>query len=506
MGLLTPVLCQECYPGDRFSIRTENFLRFAPLVSPVMHRIHVKTEYFFVPNRILWPEWEDFITGKSDAAAPYFEMNPSTAPPEKSLFDYLGYPTAYDSGDTDYVPIRVSPMPLAAYWRIWNEWYRHQDLQLEQETGSLISGDNTSAFAGVGGQLAYRGWQRDYFTSSLPYPQQGSDPVQVPLTEALDIPVDFSHVPSGASPGWRNPTTGATIGNGSAEQDAGDAIISTAGGNIPAGFDPDGTLTVDVQAGAVTIERLRQAFRLQEFLERTMRGGQRYTEQIYSHFGVRSSDARLQRPELIGTMRQNMVISEVLSTAQSDNDPDTATVPVGQMAGHGISVGGGRGVNYTCEEHGWIIGLITVMPVTAYQDGLDRKFSRFDRLDYMWPTFANLGEQEVKNKEIKGLIGSGFSTDPEAVWGYQGRYNELRQANSRTAGEFKSSLDFWTLTRIYNDGIADFPALTGNFIGMFDVSRRIFAVTDPSADQIYAHITHDISANRRLPRFNIPTI
>jgi len=231
---------------------------------------------------------------------------------------------------------------------------------------------------------------------------------------------------------------------------------------------------------------------LQEWLERNARGGTRYVESILSHFGVKSSDARLQRPEFIGSSKQNMIISEVLSTAENTE----ANVPVGQMAGHGISVGGGNNFSYRCEEHGIIIGIMSVRPKTAYQQGIHKSFLRLDHLDYAFPTFANIGEQEVLVREVYAA-----SPTPAEIFGYVPRYADYKFLNSRVAGEFKTTLAYWHLGRIFSGN----PRLNEDFIKC-DPSTRIFAVTDPEEDHIFAHVFNNVSVNRKLPRFGIPTI
>lgn len=488
MGELVPTCVMEALPGDKFSINVENMLRFAPLISPVMHKVRVTTHYFFVPNRILWPEWEKWITGESDVEAPYVRISEDTnLAYEGSLADYLGYPTGSVGAAPNYLD--VSPLPMAAYRKIWDEYYRDQNMQNELFT-PLVPGDNSASFVTeLVDPPSLRAWQHDYFTSCLPFAQKG-DAVQVPLTATETVPVELQ--PNTGVAKWVSADDGS-------DAVAGDPTIGT-GGFLRGGdadeinYDPSGTLTVDVQSDAVDINTLRRAFRLQEWLERNARGGTRYIENILAHFGVRSSDSRLQRPEYIGGSKQNMVISEVLATAETT----AAGVSVGTMAGHGISVGGGNTFNFRAEEHGFIIGIINVQPDTAYQQGLHRQLSRFDKLDYAWPTFANLGEQEVKNKELFVDV---TNAEKEETFGYIPRYSEYKYMSSRVAGEMKSSLDFWHLGRIFETA----PSLNGIFIAS-EPSHRIFAVEDPAVDKIYAHIFNNISAVRKLPRFGIPTI
>lgn len=500
MGGLYPTCAMDCVPGDKVKISTETMLRFAPLIAPVMHKVNVTTHYFFVPNRILWPNWEQWITGNLDVTPPYAYYASTVAEtdyniPVKSLGDYLGLPTQVIPNGYLFPNKNAqifSPFSIAAYNKIWNEYYRDQNLQAA-EVDTLTDGFN-SAFS-VGDVPTYttvgvkpRAWQHDYFTSCLPWAQKG-DAVTIPIGDFTDVPIEYT---AGEVTRTRDYSDGSGINVTS--------MYSVTGSGGP-GVLTDGTNAINIDnsesltaktsqltAEAADINSLRRAFRLQEWLERNARGGTRYIESILAHFGVKSSDARLQRPEYLGGSKGKMVISEVLSTAET-------TAPVGQMAGHGISVSGGNEFQYNVEEHGWIIGLISVTPDTAYQQGLHRSLDKFDRLDYYWPTFANIGEQEVKAKEI--YASSEFG---DTVFGYVPRYAEYKYMNSRVAGEMKTSLDYWHLGRIF----AEEPNLNGDFISC-EPSTRIFAVEDPDVDNIYAHIFNNIKAIRKMPKYGTPS-
>lgn len=490
MGELVPTFCQECIPGDVFQIRPVNFLRFAPLISPVMHKVNVVTDYYFVPYRILWDEWEKFITGGQPGdpvpEMPYIFIETNDV---GSVADYLGYPT---NTTANREPLKVGILPIAAYLKIFDEYYRDQNLQEALwDTYEPVAGSNVNyADWFLDGSLLLRAWERDYFTSALPFAQKG-DAVSIPLVFD-DAEVIYQN-DAAAEPKWHDPDNGNPR-SGAATGQVTDGL-SLVGGQLAA-YNPDGTLFADVQASAATIETLRRAFRLQEWLERQARGGTRYIEQVYSHFGVKSSDQRLQRPEFIGRAKQNMTISEVLATAETTD----AGIAVGSMAGHGISYGGGS-FYYRAEEHGVIIGLINVQPTTAYQQGIHRMFTRFDKLDFAWPTFANLGEQSIATKELYAWQALG--QDLDATWGYTPRYSEYKFANNRVAGEFRTTLNFWHLGRIFTGNSA--PPLNEDFITATPITR-IFAVTDPGADHIYAHVINQCYASRKLPYFGIPTI
>nr|UXQ87916.1 MAG: major capsid protein [Microvirus sp.] len=490
MGRLVPTSCIDVLPGDKFNISVENMLRFAPLISPVMHKMTVSTHYFFVPNRIIWPEWEEWITGDSDVAPPAFDLNlvePGT------IADFLGFNN--ESGDS----IECSPLALAAYMLIYDEYYRDQNLQdsifVPVEPGNF--NPLYSFFAQ--GATARRAWQHDYFTSCLPFAQKG-DEVLIPLGQFTDVDVELK-------PGTLQHQTWVqrnTAQNPVPNESLADWDTNTFAGTMSSGpnsinLDPNQSLhakTSELEQEANSITTLRRAFRLQEWLERNARGGTRYIENILAHFGVRSKDARLSRPEYIGGSKQAMTISEVLSTAQTE--VTGGENPVGQMAGHGISVGGGNNFSYTASEHGFIIGIISVTPDTAYQQGLPRMHTRTDRLDYAWPTFAHIGEQAVLGQEVY----TGADADAaylKSTFGYIPRYSEYRYMPSRVHGLMKTDLSFWQLARVFDNA----PLLNSAFIEC-DPSRRIFAVTDPSEDTIYAHIYNNIRATRKLPKFGTP--
>lgn len=491
MGNLIPIMTLECVPGDKFKISAEALVRFAPMTAPVMHRMDVSMHYFFVPNRILWSNWEKFITdANSELVAPYvrtslFEpqyINPAQSGTASRFADYLGVPPPPNNGTETY----VSALPFAAYQCIYNEYYRDQNL-VAPVNYKLVDGDNTPTFDRTRElcSLRKRAWEHDYFTASLPFAQKG---------QAVDIPLGSISTPYTKIQG-RN--TGGVTGD----------VLSTAGtydiDNLPAPIAGNGLWVPSQQADVepTTINDLRRAFRLQEWLEKNARGGTRYVESILTHFGVKSSDARLQRPEYITGTKTPVVISEVLNTTGSfeAGDPASPTSnPQGTMAGHGISVASGKGGSYYCEEHGYIIGIMSIMPKTAYQQGIPRTFLKNDTLDYFWPTFANIGEQEVQNQELYAYTGTGTNT-----FGYVPRYSEYKYMPSRVAGEFRTSLDYWHLGRIFNTQ----PALNQTFVECAPSNtKRIFAVTDENTDSLYCHVLNKVTAIRPMPKFGTPMI
>lgn len=475
MGYITPIMCLEAVPGDKFNISCESLLRFAPLVSPVMHRMDVTMHYFFCPNRLLWPDWEDFITGNGNIP-PYLTI--TVMDDEKSLSNYLGLPVLTGANTAD-----VSAFPFAAYQRIYNDYYRDQNL-IPEVVSQLFSGDCSSINDLY--VLRKRAWEHDYFTSALPNPQSGAAGVSIPVT-LTDAPIAMKNVGTTA-PGFFG--VQSSSGPGAVPMGVEVANVGTHPTMANNQFFADNTNV----GTTTTINDLRRSFRLQEWLEKNARGGKRYIEHILSHFGVRSSDARLDRPEYITGTKSPVVISEVLNTT-GETSPTTG-LPQGNMAGHAISVTAGKYGNYYCEEHGYIIGVMTVMPKTAYQQGIPKHFLKTDALDYYWPSFANIGEQEILNKELYAEHSA-----PNAVFGYIPRYSEYKNQPSRVAGDFRTTLDFWHLGRIF--GPVE-PNLNQSFVEC-DPSRRIFAVTAPQDHQLYAHVLNKVRAVRKMPVFGTPT-
>lgn len=478
MGKLTPIMCMEAVPGDKFNISCESLLRFAPLVSPVMHRMDVTMHYFFVPNRLTWPNWEKFIT--ADPSTPIASTFPfiyidDTADGIKSLANYLGLPVAA-------APVGISALPFAAYQLIWNEYYRDQNL-MPEAIYKLDDGDN-SAWAEELKKFRNRAWEHDYFTAALPFAQKGL-PVTIP-TEFDDVTVAMKD-PAYPGPGFFG--VQSSFGPGTTPMGV------EVGNTVDSPNTPDNVFYAKTSelAGSTSINDLRRSFRLQEWLERNARGGTRYIESILAHFGVKSSDARLNRPEYITGTKSPVVISEVLNTTGETSA--TTGLPQGNMAGHGVSVTSGKYGSYFCEEHGYIIGIMSVMPKTAYQQGIPKHFLKNDPLDFYWPSFAHLGEQEIQNKELYVN-----SANPEATFGYIPRYAEYKFMPSRVAGDFQDTLDFWHLGRIFDTE----PNLNTQFIEC-NPSRRIFAVEDPETDVLYAHVYNKIFASRKMPFFGTPT-
>ena len=472
-GELIPFYWDEVLPGDTHNVKATTLARLSTPFVPIMDNIWAETFFFFVPNRLLWTNWEKFNgqqTNPGDSTTFTVPIVSTPAPgwTTGSLADYFGIKPGI-TGST--VPWGVAAFYMRAYNLIWNEWFRDENLQNSITVNTDNGPDGPTDYV-----LRSRGRRHDYFTSCLPWPQKGT---------ALRVPID-SVVTNNVSPTFTG--GGYTNRNPYALAD-GDMVLSGAAAAA-------GTLAFGNQSGLAaiggTINELRQAEQLQVLLERDARGGTRYTEVIRQHFGVISDDARLQRPEYLGGGKQNMNITPIPQTSVS------AATPQGNLAATGTFGGSHGGFTKSFTEHGVIIGLIAVTADQTYQDGLDRAYSRQTRYDYFWPALQNLGEQAVLQKEIQ-------MTDTAArenVFGYQERYGEYKHKTSQVTGLMRSSasgsLDIWHLAMDYSAGVA----LNSNFIADVPPIDRVVAV--PTEPQIILDAYFNVTSARPMQTYSIP--
>lgn len=494
MGELVPILLHEVMPGDSFTINSEIMVKFQAMIAPIMHKVNVFTHYFFVPMRIIWDEWEEFITGGEDGlsevAIPKLTIsNSSKARYEKcALSDYFGIePTDVDVGVTWYQDVEISELPFRAYTKIYNDYYRDQNFISEidiEDPSSIVT-------------LRSRMWERDYFTSCLPFAQRG-DAVNVPLGD--DAPVELDTEAEGEAVQkwypWDDYSSAPSAG-GPVVTSRGSGTYGTMDdyGLNEMNMDPNGTLYADLsQATGTTVNEIRRVMRLQEWLERNARGGSRYIEQMFMHFGVKSADARLQRPEYLGGGRQPVIVSEVLSTAETTSNPQA------NMAGHAVSMSANRPSKKYFEEHGYIVGIMSIMPKPRYTTGIPKMFLHTDKFDFPWPEFAQLGEQEVSNWEIKADYYR-ENLPSSMVFGYQSRYAEYKYHPSMVAGDMRDNMDHWHMGRRFSST----PGLNQTFVTC-EPTHRIFAVEDEEIDKMIVYVQNNVFADRPLPYFNVPTI
>lgn len=478
MGELVPILVQEVLPGDKFQIDTQTLIRFAPLVSPVMHRINAYVHFFYVPNRIIWPDWDKFIVGDPTVPeVPVYDIPANNYNfTSTKLADHMGLPLGnfFQNPVTEHQYINT--LPFRAYWKIYNDYYRDENMNSEVD----ITNDDGL----VESSLAVRSWAKDYYTSALPWAQKGD-----PVTVGIDLE--------------RNSPTKATAGAAGISHHAHVQLHGLGGSDYSLEEVNENPVTLrEIESAEFSVESLRLAERLQRFLERNARAGTRYVEHLLAHWGVLSSDARLQRPEYIGGGVSPVIVSEVLSTAMT-LDPAAPTPelvnPVGQMAGKATNIGRSNQAYKFVEDAGWIIGILSIVPEPAYMgQGIPRMLSRTTQLDYYFPEFATLGEQEILRKELFYAV-PGVGIDNEDTFGYQQRWAEYKYANSSCHGEFReNALEFWHLSRKFDVQ----PALGADFIKC-SPGYRIFAVTD-SKTTLYCQVYNRVMASRQMPYESIP--
>ena len=478
-GWLIPFYSDEVLPGDTFSVRATAFARLATPIHPTMDNMRCETFFFFVPNRLIWDNWQRFCGEQDNPNDTTDYLVPQQSPPaggypEMSLQDNFGLPTKVE-GYTH------SALYLRAYNLIWNEWFRDQNLQDSIPVDTGDGPDDVSNYV-----MRRRNKRHDYFTSCLPFPQKGPA-VEINLGEAAPI----TYTPAGAGVEY------LTIQNSDNDEavrmyaDAGTSDYVAA--NLTDGLGGSPMYANLSEANSGTINALRQAFQIQRMLERDARGGTRYTEINRSHFGVISPDARLQRPEYLGGGSTPVNISAVAQTSSSD-----ATTPQGNLSGIGTVGVAGHGFSKSFTEHGVLIGIINVRADLTYQQGLERRWSRQTRYDYYWPSLAHLGEQAVTNKEI---YCQGTAED-DGIFGYQERYGEYRYKPSIITGRFRSNsavpLDAWHLSQDFQS----LPLLNDSWIQDNPPIDRIIAVQDEPHFICDAYVQQ--SCVRPMPMYGVP--
>lgn len=484
MGLVVPVGLTEVLPGDTIQQATSAFIRVTPLVAPVMHPVHVAIHHWYVPLRLIWDDFETFITGGEDGLDT--SEYPTIRAPETgflvgSLADHLGCPTGVSN-------LVVSALPFRAYALIWNEWYRNQDTNSPTELSTASGLDKTTSLF-----IRYKAWDKDYFTSAAPWPQRGP---------AVSVPVNLTAA--------GKPSISATIvGNGTPRFDGAGLSYVTVNGNLASTAEAtvlaasrsgsesgsavwtDPALKVNIdyssgnpELGSVDINQLREAFALQRFEEHRALYGSRYTEYL-RYLGIRASDARLQRPEYLGGGRQTIQFSEVLQTAEGTN-------PVGTMRGHGIAAMRTNRYRRFIEEHGYVMTLMSVMPISIYQNGLPRLWNRRVKEDFWQKELEHIGEQEILIKELYAK-----ASNPDEVFGYQDRYDEYRSHQSFVSGEFRDLLNYWHFARDF----ANEPTLNSDFIYGIPTNRPF---AEQTKNQLYCMVNHSIQARRLVSRRGNP--
>ena len=483
-GDLIPIFVDEVLPGDTFNVREHLFGRFNTPLKPIMDNMFLDTQYFFVPNRLLWENWEKFNGAQDNPGDSVDFLVPQMPAPSggfsnSTLVDYMGVPT-------DVENININSLHTRAYNLIWNEWYRDENLQ-----DSIVVDTDDGPDLNTDYVIQKRGKRYDYFTSCLPFPQKG-DAVQLPLGEFAPVITNES-VPTFSNLG-QTVTQQKLFNNTSSGLGASNSNAYATLGNDNIIFGNESGLRTDLaQATAANINQIREAFQIQKLLERDARGGTRYVETIKAHFGVTSPDYRLQRPEYLGGGTSSININPVQQTSESSVDS-----PQGNLAAFGTVSSNGKGFTKSFTEHGVIVGLASVRADLTYQQGLNRMWSRQTRYDFFWPVLGNLGEQAVLNREI---FAQGTSADEE-VFGYQERYGEYRYKPSTITSQFRSnfaqSLDLWHLSQDF----ASLPVLNDEFIQEDPPIARVVAV--PSEPDFILDAYFQCKTARPMPLNGVP--
>lgn len=534
-GRLTPILCEPVLPADQFSVNTTLKVRFAPMTLPVMERFKAYVHYWFVPNRLLWDNWEDFITGGEtgveDLQHPYpvIPMSPDTMDfaggsllsknfEEGSLFDYLGFPahvgdfSQAEQGNIQRHPKYFDALPFKAYQLIYNEFYRDQNLEGALDIHTELDGlqgrdlDDDQAFLNGLMSIRYRAWKKDYFTSALKDPQRGPE-VTLPLSgfairgNSDDIFV-YSDRVQNEDGSHRSIMRSHSSGGDLQFLRVGDSFVNDEKLLIEGSVNSDdiaNTMELDAPRSA-SINELRRGFALQRLYELAARVGGRYVENILGNFGVFAGDTRMQRPEYLGGSVVPIYVGDVLQTSETTEDG----TPLGMPAGVAGALGSAKAFSRTFKEHGWIIGILSILPEATYMQGIPRKFLKRDRLDFAWPLFANIGEQEIQSQELYFEFGASDEENMQG-FGYTPRYAEYRFGLNGVHGDFRGSLQGFHDARVFDSR----PALNKEFVHVKPTGNqtglnRIFAVTSEDYDHLWVHLYNDILVRRKLPKYGTP--
>ena len=517
-GQLIPYFVDEVIPGDTFTLNPVEFCRLATPVVPFMDNIYIESFFFFVPSRLVYDKWVNLCGEQENPEDSTDYLVPTvalTGDMTNKLPDYMGIACA--SGTFNNVSVNC--LPFRCYWTIWNEWFRDENLQKSvkvskcetntvlEPMGQSTANPNYGLPSGITNWYdpAPRGKRYDYFTGALPWPQKGPA-VDLPLGQTANLVgslsgplvADWTSLHNSVFTFCPSATVSRPGLNSSGTATLSPVLSSPVDGvsvsNLRASITDFSGVNVDLSsATSITINSLRQAFMLQRYYEIDARGGTRYTEKLQAHFGVTNPDARLQRPEFLGSHSSMMNINPVTQTSSTDS-----TTPQGNLAAYGLNAQRYHAFTKSFSEFGYVIGLINVRADLTYQQGINKMWLRSDVLDFYWPSFAHLGEQAIQNIEIycQG------NDDDKKVFGYQERYAEYRYKPSLITGQFRSTykepLDIWHLSQKF----ASLPTLSDEFIQDHPPISRVVAV--PSYPHFLLDVKFNLKCIRPMPMYGIP--
>lgn len=508
MGKIIPFLNIPVNPGEHFRMTPTLMARIAPMLAPIMDQIIAKMHMYYIPYRILCSEWEDFISppgdGEDIASVPSIDVGSVAASltpfPDRfnacfgksSLWNYTGLPFM-DYTASILFNDQLNSLHWLAYQKVFDDYYRDENFVDETFDWPVAGGTMSFADTEKVLQLRRHAWAKDRFTSALPFPQRGAD-VLIPIDAVPTYKtVSDIYLASGADPDTSS-FPGVNLATDPA--DTGQNVLYA-----PAGASLGQARIENIESisnSSVTINDFRTAVVVQQWLETSARGGARYKESIPAHWGSTISDYRLDRAEYLGGSTQTIMISEVLANAYSSDGSET--LPIGTMAGHGITVGGATRVDYRCPEHGVIFGMVMFQPVASYKEGLERYWTRLDKFDYPWPEFVGLGEEQMLKKEIYWNQTS-LPADYNELFGYQLRYYDMKSSIDQISGDFVDSLAFWLAGA---RTLGTIPTLNEDFI--YQEPGTDFLAVQDGTDYIWAQIHTRISAMRPFPYYSVPGI
>lgn len=559
MMRLTPIMCEKVVASDRFSVTSDILVRMSATVAPIMHNINIYSHFYFIPRRLLWCDWQNYICGGRDGQynvpRPTILLGTLVNYASKikrwnarditrcfgigSYMDYLGFPVhkwcnsdgsvifdIFDDKKPAYnaalsrLPVPIEP--FMALFKVYVDYYRDETLSPYKEwldyvdlgytdplfwngLGSYDKWPTTRDFSlfvlGIFG-TNNRAWAKDLFTSALPWQQRGPV-VSVPVTGNFDLPAQKVELDKSAGGPWFEPISATGIGPSGPVVSNGTGIRVSASQPYDVAYNPAGTLVVpsrnvSMNSGELLLQELRYTMKVQEFFEKDARGGYRYSEVLLSHFGVRPQDSRLQRAEYLGGGRSPLVISQVANTSSGD-----AGNPQANLAGLGFSRQKTHQFNYYVPEHGWIIGIMSIMPKANYMDGVPRQYYGLSRFDEYWPSFAHLGEQPIQNMELSVLAGYTDINDSTSPFGYTPRYAEYKTRQDSIHGAFRTTLKYWHLAREFDS----VPTLSEEFIDTPPNSDRVFATSSDipaNTDHFLCQIYNRVKAIRPMPKWGVP--